>query len=57
MIVFMNTKRGCEKLQKDLSRYGIRHTLTLHGDKSQSERDRIMNGLFSLYLNRAKYLI
>ena len=40
-IVFCDTKRGCEALRAELSRAGTRAE-SLHGDKSQQERDWVM---------------
>eukprot|EP01017_Pseudomicrothorax_dubius_P025708 TRINITY_DN2807_c0_g1_i11.p1 TRINITY_DN2807_c0_g1~~TRINITY_DN2807_c0_g1_i11.p1 ORF type:complete len:522 (-),score=122.82 TRINITY_DN2807_c0_g1_i11:842-2323(-) len=41
LIVFCQTKRGCENLSRSLERARF-PAISLHGDKSQRERDRVM---------------
>lgn len=41
VLIFAETKRGCEQLSKDLTTDGY-FALSLHGDKTQSQRDYVM---------------
>ncbi len=42
-LVFTRTKRGAERLAKDLKRSGI-NAEAIHGDKSQGQRERALSG-------------
>lgn len=52
-LVFTRTKRGADRLAKDLSQRGIR-SLAIHGDKSQRERQ---NNLTAFKAKKAKILV
>ena len=43
VLVFANTKRTCDFLSQSLRRCGYAAD-ALHGDKSQSQRDRLLRG-------------
>lgn len=53
MLVFTRTKRGADKLSKDMIRRGIKAGV-IHGNKSQNERNRILD---SFRQKRTKVLI
>jgi superfamily II DNA/RNA helicase len=40
-LVFVRTKRGADRLAQKLARHGV-HAAALHGDKSQSQRERAL---------------
>lgn len=42
ILVFMETKRGCDQVTRQLRMDGW-PALSIHGDKSQSERDWVLN--------------
>lgn len=42
ILIFCDTKRNCDNLCKEL-RYHQYNALSIHGDKQQRERDRILN--------------
>ena len=41
IIIFCETKRGCDRLCTDMRRHGV-NALAIHGDKSQQERDWVL---------------
>lgn len=43
VMIFSDTKRMCDDIHWTLKREGIRMAGAIHGDKSQSERDRVLN--------------
>jgi ATP-dependent RNA helicase RhlE len=43
VLVFSRTKRGCERIAKNLIRQGIQATM-IHGDRSQSQRTTALTG-------------
>lgn len=48
-LVFVETKRGADSLEDFLCRQGFAAT-SIHGDRSQHERERVLNGnLFGLH--------
>jgi ATP-dependent RNA helicase RhlE len=41
-LVFVRTKRGADRLARKLARHGV-HAVAMHGDKSQSQRERALD--------------
>eukprot|EP00658_Telonema_sp_P-2_P009411 TRINITY_DN13524_c0_g1_i3.p1 TRINITY_DN13524_c0_g1~~TRINITY_DN13524_c0_g1_i3.p1 ORF type:complete len:816 (-),score=214.97 TRINITY_DN13524_c0_g1_i3:194-2641(-) len=50
MIIFVSTKNGCEQLASSLNQYAGVRAASLHGDKSQEERDEVINAFRSSVL-------
>jgi ATP-dependent RNA helicase RhlE len=42
-LVFVRTKRGADRLAKNLARQGVK-TAAIHGDRSQNQRNQALNG-------------
>lgn len=53
-IIFTETKRRCDELTRTMRRDGW-PTMCIHGDKSQPERDWVLNGKLCLIMHTTSF--
>jgi superfamily II DNA/RNA helicase len=51
-LIFTGTKRRCDELQRRMTRDGWQ-AVSIHGDKSQPERDWVLQGVYFLEMKSA----